>query len=83
MEQPKGFVDPKHLDHVYRLKKALYGLKQALRAWYEILSTHLLKKGYTRRAVDKTLFVKRIKKDVMIAQVYVDNIMFSSTSDIL
>ncbi|KAM2279879.1 hypothetical protein ACFX1S_040660 [Malus domestica] len=80
VEQPKGFVDPKHPDHVYRLKKALYGLKQAPRAWYDKLSTYLLKKGYTRGAVDKTLFVKRIKKDVMIAQVYVDDIVFGSTS---
>ncbi|KAK1564465.1 hypothetical protein Q3G72_003838 [Acer saccharum] len=31
VEQPKGFVDAHHPNHVYRLKKALYGLKQAPR----------------------------------------------------
>nr|GFB99868.1 integrase, catalytic region, zinc finger, CCHC-type, peptidase aspartic, catalytic [Tanacetum cinerariifolium] len=32
VSQPKGFVDPDHLTHVYRLKKALYVLKQAPQA---------------------------------------------------
>nr|GEZ43111.1 hypothetical protein [Tanacetum cinerariifolium] len=33
INHPDGFVDPYHLDKVYRLKKVLYGLKQAPRAW--------------------------------------------------
>nr|GEY10997.1 hypothetical protein [Tanacetum cinerariifolium] len=46
--QPKGFVDPDHLEKVYRLRKALYGLKQALRAWYDELSKFLISKGFTK-----------------------------------
>ncbi|GJW82479.1 copia protein [Tanacetum coccineum] len=38
ISQPKGFVDPDHPTHIYRLKKALCGLKQAPRAWYNTLS---------------------------------------------
>ncbi|CAL8163300.1 unnamed protein product [Prunus armeniaca] len=68
VDQPEGFQDPIHPNHVYRLKKALYGLKQALRALYDRLSTHLFQKGYTRGSFDKTLFVKRTKRDLMVAQ---------------
>lgn len=57
VEQPKGFEDSEHPDHVYKLKKALYGLKQAPRAWYERLTTYLLGQGYERGSVDKTLFI--------------------------
>jgi hypothetical protein len=44
VEQSKGFQDPHHPHHVYKMKKALYGLKQAPRAWYERLTTYLLAK---------------------------------------
>ncbi|XP_021817134.1 uncharacterized protein LOC110759390 [Prunus avium] len=63
--------------------KALYGLKQAPRAWYERLSSHLLLKGYTRDIIDKTLFVKRVAHDLMVVQIYVDDIVFGSTSNAL
>nr|GEY71151.1 hypothetical protein [Tanacetum cinerariifolium] len=48
--QPDGFVNPYHLEKVYRLRKALYGLKQASRAWYDKLSTFLTSKGFTKEA---------------------------------
>jgi hypothetical protein len=48
VEHPKGFQDPHHPQHVYKLKKALYGLKLASRAWYERLTTYLLAKGCIR-----------------------------------
>ncbi|GJX81863.1 putative ribonuclease H-like domain-containing protein [Tanacetum coccineum] len=59
--------------------KALYGLHQAPRAWYVTLSTFLEKHGYKRGMIDKTLFIKRDKKDIMLVQVYVDDIIFGST----
>nr|GEU99239.1 retrovirus-related Pol polyprotein from transposon TNT 1-94 [Tanacetum cinerariifolium] len=46
--QPDGFVDPDHLEKVYRLRKALYGLMQALRGWYDELSKFLTSKGFTK-----------------------------------
>ncbi|KAG9450314.1 hypothetical protein H6P81_010279 [Aristolochia fimbriata] len=81
VEQPKGFSDPKYLDHVYRLAKALYGLKQAPRAWYERLSKFLCSTGFIRGGVDKTLFIKKKEQDLTIAQIYVDDIIFGSTSE--
>ena len=52
VDQPLGFEDTSHPDHIFKLKKALYGLKQALRTWYDRLSTFLLNKGYLRGKVD-------------------------------
>ncbi|GJS76706.1 retrovirus-related pol polyprotein from transposon TNT 1-94 [Tanacetum coccineum] len=77
--QPLGFEDPEFPDKVYKVEKALYGLHQAPRAWYETLSTYLLDNGFQRGQIDKTLFIKRIKSDILLVQVYVDDIIFGST----
>ncbi|GJW25053.1 putative ribonuclease H-like domain-containing protein [Tanacetum coccineum] len=63
-QTPPGFEDPAHPNKVYRVVKALYGLHQAPRAWYERLSTFLLKHGYRRGAIDKTLFIKKDRRDI-------------------
>ncbi|GJY59689.1 putative ribonuclease H-like domain-containing protein, partial [Tanacetum coccineum] len=77
--QPPGFEDPEFPDRVYKVEKALYGLHQAPRAWYETLSTYLLDNGFQRGQIDKTLFIKRVKSDILLVQVYVDDIIFGST----
>nr|GEY46019.1 putative ribonuclease H-like domain-containing protein [Tanacetum cinerariifolium] len=77
--QPKGFVDPQHPKKVYKVVKALYGLLQAPRAWYATLSTFLLKHGYRRGTIDKTFFLKKNNRDIILVQVYVDDIIFGST----
>ncbi|GJT76000.1 putative ribonuclease H-like domain-containing protein [Tanacetum coccineum] len=77
--QPPGFEDPNFPDKVYKVEKALYGLHQAPRAWYETLLTYLLDKGFQRGKIDKTLFIKRGQGDIMIIQVYVNDIIFWST----
>ncbi|GJR65239.1 putative ribonuclease H-like domain-containing protein [Tanacetum coccineum] len=77
--QPPGFEDPDFPDKVYKVEKALYGLHQAPRAWYETLSTYLLDNGFQRGKIDKTLFIKRHKGDILLVQVYVDDIIFGST----
>nr|GFB70825.1 copia protein [Tanacetum cinerariifolium] len=76
--QPKGFVDTQHPTKFYKEFKALYGLHQALRAWYATLSTFLMKHGYNTGTIDKTLFLKKNNRDIILVHVYVDDIIFGS-----
>nr|GEZ97720.1 hypothetical protein [Tanacetum cinerariifolium] len=59
--------------------KALYGLHQAPRAWYATLSTFLQKHGHRKGTINKTLFLKKNNRDIILVQVYVDDIIFGST----
>jgi len=83
VDQSLGFENLENPNHVFKLKKALYGLKQAPRAWYECLSKFLLEKGFSRRKVDITLFIKRKLNDILLVQICVDDIIFGSTIDSL
>ncbi|GKB07884.1 putative ribonuclease H-like domain-containing protein [Tanacetum coccineum] len=78
--QPLGFKDPDHPNKVYKVVKALYGLHQAPRAWYETLANYLLSNGFKRGKIDQTLFIKKQKGDILLVQVYVDDIIFGSTN---
>ncbi|GKA38131.1 putative ribonuclease H-like domain-containing protein [Tanacetum coccineum] len=77
--QPPRFEDPDFPDRVYKVEKALYGLHQAPRAWYETLSIYLLDNGFQRGKFGQALFIKRHKGDILLVQVYVDDIIFGST----
>jgi len=80
VKQPSDFEDLKHPDHVYKLKKSLYGLKQAPRAWYDRLSNFLIENDFKRGQVDTTLFRRTLKKDILVVQINVDDIIFGSTN---
>ena len=79
--QPKGFIDPHFPGHVLYFKKALYGLKQAPRVWYNRLPQHLVSHGFTRGQADQILFIKKENGELIVAQVYVDDIIFRFTKD--
>ena len=83
VEQLKGFVDPHRPDDVYKLKRALYGLKQASKAWYDRLTAYLIEHGFKRGFSDITLFIRKDKNYFIVAQIYVDNIVFGTTNDSL
>nr|GEU44357.1 putative ribonuclease H-like domain-containing protein [Tanacetum cinerariifolium] len=78
--QPLGFEDPDYPDKVYKVIKALYGLHQAPRAWYETLANYLLDNGFQRGKIDQTLFIKRQKGNILLVQIYIDDIIFGSTN---
>ncbi|GKF64621.1 retrovirus-related pol polyprotein from transposon TNT 1-94 [Tanacetum coccineum] len=76
--QPEGFVDPDHPEQVYLLRKAFYGLKQAPRAWYDELLNFLMSKGFTKGTIDPNLFKIKYGEDILLVQIYVDDIIFGS-----
>ena len=81
VSQPKGFVDPHYPNHVLYLKKTLYGLKQAPRAWYDRLTEYLVVNGFSRGQADKTMFIKKVDGELVVAQVHIDDVIFRSTKD--
>ncbi|GJV97594.1 retrovirus-related pol polyprotein from transposon TNT 1-94 [Tanacetum coccineum] len=80
VSQPDGFVDPDNPNHVYKLKKALYGLKQAPRAWYDMLSSFLISQDFSKGSVDPTMFIRKEGKELLLVQVYVDDIIFAAST---
>lgn len=80
VKQSPGFVDSVHPYFVLKLKESLYGLKQAPRVWYKRLSNFLLENGFEKGQVNTTLFRKTLNKEILIVQIYFDDIIFGSTN---
>nr|GFA28761.1 hypothetical protein [Tanacetum cinerariifolium] len=78
--QPEGFVDHDNPSQVYKIKKALYGLKQAPRAWYDMPSSFFISQQFSKGAVDPVLFTRHAGNDLLLVQIYVDDIIFASTN---
>jgi hypothetical protein len=81
IEQPEGFILSEKEDYVCRLKKALYGLKQAPRAWYSRLDRYLQQQGFRKGNADNNLYIKVNQNNLLIIEVYVDDIIFGSNDD--
>ncbi|GJS10315.1 retrovirus-related pol polyprotein from transposon TNT 1-94 [Tanacetum coccineum] len=78
--QLEGFIDADHPSYVYKLKKALYGLKHAPRAWYDKLLKFLQHNHFNKGTIDPILFIRRFNDDILLVQVYVDDIIFGFTN---
>jgi hypothetical protein len=83
VRQPPGFESEKYPHQVYNLRKALYGLNQVPRAWYGRLRGFLFDRGFEMGKVDQTMFLLRQGRDILIVQVYVDDIVFGGSSNSL
>ncbi|GJU49616.1 retrovirus-related pol polyprotein from transposon TNT 1-94 [Tanacetum coccineum] len=80
VSQPDGFMDKDNPNYVYKLKKALYGLKPALRVWYDMLSSFLISQDFSKGSVDPTLFICRDGKELLLVEIYVDEIIFAAST---
>ncbi|GKC46836.1 retrovirus-related pol polyprotein from transposon TNT 1-94 [Tanacetum coccineum] len=59
---------------------ALYGLKQAPCAWYDMLSSFLISQDFSKGSVDPTPFIRKEGKELLLVQVYVDDIIFVAST---
>jgi hypothetical protein len=81
IEQPEGFQLLENIDYVCKLKKALYGLKQAPRAWYSRLDKYLHQTRFRKGSADNNLYIKVSQGNILLIEVYVDDIIFGSDDD--
>jgi hypothetical protein len=81
LNNQKGFQLSENADYVCKLKKALYGLKQAPRAWYSRLDKYLQQEGFRKGSADNNLYIKVSQGNILLIEVYVDDIIFGSDDD--
>jgi hypothetical protein len=83
IEQPEGFQLSENADYMCKLKNTLYGLKQAPRAWYSRLNKYLQQAGFRKGSADNNLYIKVSQGNILLIEVYVDDIIFGSDDDML
>ncbi|GJU22878.1 retrovirus-related pol polyprotein from transposon TNT 1-94 [Tanacetum coccineum] len=52
----------------------------APRTWYDMLSSFLISQDFSKCSVDPTLFICKEGKELLMVQVYVDDIIFSAST---
>lgn len=82
-QQPIGFVDASHPDHVCLLSRSLYGLKQAPRAWYQRIAAILHQLGFRSTRSDASLFVFHMGDTTAYLLLYVDDIILTASTPVL
>jgi hypothetical protein len=80
VEQSPSFESKEYPNYVYKLHKVFYGPKQAPRSWYKCFSDFPINNSFRIDKADSTLFTRRMSKDLFVYQIYIDDIIFSSTN---
>lgn len=83
MHQPLGLRHLQFPDHILFLKKSLYGLKQALCVWYQQFIDYVATMGFSRNICNHSLFIYHNGNDMDYILLYVDDIIFTTSSDSL
>ncbi|XP_070022056.1 uncharacterized mitochondrial protein AtMg00810-like [Nicotiana sylvestris] len=86
VQEPKNIKEALNdADWITAMQNELHQFERnkAPRAWYERLSKFLLENGFTRGKIDNTLFLKKRGRNLLIVQVYVDDIIFRAIADSL
>ncbi|GJR18645.1 retrovirus-related pol polyprotein from transposon TNT 1-94 [Tanacetum coccineum] len=80
VSQPDGFVDPDKPNYVSSFKKRLMVENKPPRAWYDMLSSFLISNDFSKASVDPTLFIRREGNELLLVQIYVDDIIFAAST---
>ncbi|GJR64414.1 ribonuclease H-like domain-containing protein [Tanacetum coccineum] len=81
MQQPPGFRDSQHSDHVCLLHRSLYGLKQAPLAWFQRFAVYAARVGFIHSRCDTSLFIYKRGSDTaylfcMLMTIIIDGLIF-------
>ncbi|GKC12075.1 retrovirus-related pol polyprotein from transposon TNT 1-94, partial [Tanacetum coccineum] len=69
-----------HMDMVVYQMDVKTAFLNALRAWYDMLSSFLISNDFSKGSVDPTMFIRREGKELLLVQIYVDDIIFAAST---
>ena len=75
MDQPEGYIDPKHPNKVCKLQRSIYGLKQASRSWNKRFDEEIKKFGFVQHPDEPCVYRKASGSNVTFLVLYVDDIL--------